>query len=467
MSEEAQTTNSLGTASIGKMLAKFAIPAIISNLISSIYNITDQIFIGHNVGLLGNAATNVAFPLSIICTAIAILFGFGGAANLNLEMGRGNQEKGSKIVGTAFVCLLISGIIITTIVAIFLKPLMWCFGATEQNIDYAVTYVSVTNIGIPFLLFSTGGAHLVRADGKPTYSMIAVIVGAVLNIGLDAILVPRFGMAGAAWATVAGQIVSGIIILLYLPRFRSLKLRWRDFIPRRECIKTIVPLGTSVCIGQVAILVQQIAMSNVLRSYGAVSVYGSDIPLAAIGIISKVSMIVTAVVLGFAQGGQPIIGYNYGAKNYNRVRKTFFYIAVVSFAFSCVAFVCFQIFPQAIIKLFGTEDDTLYIEFAVKLMRIYLFFTFVNGIQPISANSFPALGKPLKGVLLSIARPLLFLLPLFLLPLAIGIDGVAYAGLIADGVIFMIAAAMWIVEFKKMPKNNINETNEQSNLKEV
>ncbi|HBL81465.1 MAG TPA: MATE family efflux transporter [Clostridiales bacterium] len=457
MSEVTQTMNPLGTAPIGKTLAKFAVPAIISNLITSIYNITDQIFIGQNVGILGNAATNVAYPISIICTAVAILFGFGGAASLNLEMGRGNREKGSKIVGTTFGCLIISGVLISLIVGIFLEPMLWFFGATEQNISYATTYVSIINVGIPFLLFSTGGSHLIRADGKPTYSMIAVIVGAVLNVVLDAVFVPRFGMAGVAWATVTSQIVSGILILLYLPRYQSFKLKIRDFIPKWESIKAVVPLGTSVCINQVAILVQQIATSNVLREYGAQSIYGSDIPLAAMGIISKVSMLVTAVVLGIAQGGQPILGFNYGAKNFDRVRKTFRCIIVVSFVFSCVAFVCFQIFPEAIVKLFGTENDALYMEFAVSLMQIYLFFTFVNGCQPISANAFPALGKPLKGVCVSLSRPLLFLIPLFLLPKFIGISGVAYAGLMADGITFLFAAVMWIIEFKKMPIKQVNQ----------
>lgn len=457
MSETTQTMNPLGTAPIGKTLAKFAVPAIISNLITSIYNITDQIFIGQNVGILGNAATNVAYPISIICTAVAILFGFGGAASLNLEMGRGNREKGSKIVGTTFGCLIISGVLISLIVGIFLEPMLWFFGATEQNISYATTYVSIINVGILFLLFSTGGSHLIRADGKPTYSMIAVIVGAVLNVVLDAVFVPRFDMAGAAWATVSSQIVSGILILLYLPRYQSFKLNIRDFIPKWESIKAVVPLGTSVCINQVAILVQQIATSNVLREYGAQSIYGSDIPLAAMGIISKVSMLVTAVVLGIAQGGQPILGFNYGAKNFDRVRKTFRYIIAVSFAFSCVAFACFQIFPEAIVKLFGTENDALYMEFAVSLMQIYLFFTFVNGCQPISANAFPALGKPLKGVCVSLSRPLLFLIPLFLLPKFMGISGVAYAGLMADGITFLFAAVMWIVEFKKIPVKQANQ----------
>lgn len=451
--EQGHLENPLGDAPIGKTLAKFAIPAVISNLVSSVYNITDQIFIGQGVGTLGNAATAVAFPISIICTAVAILFGFGGAASLNLEMGRGNRDNGSRIVGTTFACLFLSGIAVSAVVGICMEPLLNCFGATRQNISYATAYVSVINIGIPFLLISTGGSHLIRADGKPAYAMAAVIAGAVLNMILDPLFIFLFhwGIAGAAWATVISQMISGLFIIAYLPRYQSFTLKWNDFVPGLNSLKSIIPLGASVCINQIAILVQQIAVNNVLRVYGARSVYGSDTPLAAMGIISKVSMIVTAVALGIAQGGQPIMGFNYGAKQYDRVRQTFRYIVAVSLAFSCVAFTVFQLFPGAIISLFGSGDK-LYVRFATQLMRVYLFFTFVNGIQPISANSFPALGKPAKGVCVSMMRPALFLIPLFLFPRFMGVDGVAYAGLLADGITFLSAAFMWLYEFRKMPK---------------
>ena len=368
-------------------------------------------------------------------------------------MGRGNLKRGSKVVGTTYMCLLISGILFSVIVSIFINPLLNFFGATEQNIGFATTYISIINLGIPFLLVSTGGSHLIRADGKPAYSMIAVIIGAVLNMILDLIFIFIFnwGIAGAAWATVISQIISGILIFAYLPRYQSFTLKWKDFIPQFDTLKSIIPLGTSVSINQIAILVQQIATNNILREYGAQSIYGSDTPLAVMGIISKISMIVTAIVLGIAQGGQPIIGFNYGAKNYSRVRQTFRYIVIVSLGFSCIATVVFQIFPTAIISLFGAGDK-LYIQFAIQLMRIYLFFTFLNGCQPISANAFPALGKPLKGVYISIMRPILFLFPLFLLPRMMGVVGVAYAGMIADGITFLFATIMWINEFKKMPK---------------
>lgn len=223
-------------------------------------------------------------------------------------MGRGNRDNGSKIVGTTFVCLLLSGIAVSAVVGICMEPLLNCFGAKRQNSSYATAYVSVINIGIPYLLISTGGSHLIRADGKPEYAMIAVIVGAVLNMILDPLFIFLFhwGIAGAAWATVISQIISGLFIIAYLPRYQSFTLKWIDFVPGLNSLKSIIPLGASVCINQIAILVQQITVNNVLRIYGARSIYGSDTPLAAMGIISKISMIVTAVALGIAQGSEII-----------------------------------------------------------------------------------------------------------------------------------------------------------------
>lgn len=453
---ENPSANPLGNAPIGKTLVKFAIPAIISNLVSAVYNVTDQIFIGQGVGILGNAATNVAFPISIICTAVAILFGFGGAASFSLEMGRGNQKKALGIVGTTFGCLIIAGIIICTAVQIFLHPLLTFFGATDQIMDYAVSYVSITNIGIPFLLLSTGGSHMIRSDGHPTYSMIAIIVGAALNMILDPIFIfiCEWGVAGAAAATVISQIFSAIIIVAYLPRYQSVKVTIRDLIPKLNCVMTIMSLGIAVSVNQIAILVQQVAMNNILRQYGELSIYGSEIPLASMGIINKINMIVISVVLGIAQGGQPIIGFNYGAKKYSRVRKTFRYILITSFLVSCIAFAGFQLFPGDIIKVFGS-GDSLYVQFSTHMMRIYLFFTAINGCQPISANVFPALGKPLKGVSISVMRPLIFLIPLFILPKFIGLDGVAYSGPITDGITFLFALIMWTSEFKHIPHKDV------------
>lgn len=464
MSEQVSiSANPLGYAPIGKTLLCFAIPAIISNLVSTLYNIADQIFIGQGVGMLGNAATSVAFPITIICTAIALLFGIGGAANFNLEMGRGNPEKAKRIVSSTFGSLIGAGLVLFIAISIFMNPLLIAFGATDQVMGYAQTYIGITNLGIPFLLISTGGSHLIRSDGKPTYSMMSVLAGAMLNMVLDPIFIFVFdwGVAGAAIAAVLSQVVSCLLILAYLPRFQSVKLKLKDLVPDFSSIRAITSLGFALFINQIALLVLQIAMNNVLRYYGALSIYGSEIPLAAMGIISKINMIVISVVLGIAQSSQPIIGFNYGAGNYARVRKTFRLTLIAVLIFSSIAFACFQLFSNDIIGIFGVDDE-LYLQFANRLMRIFMFFTFINGCQPLIANFFTTISKPLKEAAVSLTRQTLFLLPLILLlPRFWGVEGGIYAGPIADIMAFFFACGMALYEFHRMP----NEDNKRSNTK--
>ena len=454
---ELQKENPMGHAPIGKTLAKFAIPTVISNLVTSVYNLTDQIFIGQGVGMLGNAATNVAFPIHVICMAVSLMIGIGGAINFNLAMGRGDKERATKVVGSTFSCLVISGLVIFAGVKLFLNPLMVLFGATAEIMDYAITYVSITNIGIPFLMMTLGGSHMVRSDGKPMYSMIAVGTGAVINIILDPlfIFVFQWGIKGAAFATVISQVISAVLIVGYLPRYQSVKLSLNNFVPKFSYVKDIASLGAAAFISQISIFAVQIVMNNTLKYYGALSIYGSEIPLAAMGIISKISMIVASVVFGIAQGGQPIIGFNYGAKKYNRVRKTYRYVLISATAFAFIAFACFQLFPETIIGWFGTTDYVLYHDFAIRLLRVYMMFVFLTGCTSVTSNFFTGIGKPVKGTILSLARQVIFSLPLILLlPGFFGIDGFVYAGPIGDLCAFLFAAVMVIHEFRNMPKDS-------------
>lgn len=317
--------NPLGSAPLGKLLVKFAVPSIISMLVSALYNIVDQIFIGQGVGMYGNAATNVAFPLTTLATAVGLMLGIGGASNFNLEMGRKHEENAKKIAGTAFGSLVIAGVIICIVARIFLRPLITVFGATEYVMDYAMTYVGITSLGMPFFVLTTGGTHLIRADGKPTYSMLSALAGAVINTILDPlfIFVFKWGIAGAAWATIIGQFFSAMLVLGYLPKFHTVKLSLQDFMPKPRFLKMVMALGAAACFNQLAIFVTQIVMNNVLRYYGALSIYGSDIPLAVVGVGSKVNMVFLSIVIGISQGAQPIIGFNYGAAQYSRVKKTY------------------------------------------------------------------------------------------------------------------------------------------------
>lgn len=450
--ENIQAENPLGTAPVGGLIRKFAIPAIISMLVSAMYNIVDQIFIGQGVGMLGNAATNVAFPVTTIATAMALLLGIGGASNYNLEMGAGREKKASGIAGTALSSLAISGAVLCVIVVLFLKPLLTLFGATKDVMPYAVDYTGITALGLPFYILSVGGNHVVRADRSPTYSMACVTAGAVINTILDPLFIFGFGwgIKGAAWATVIGQVVSGILVVVYFWKFRKMYLEKSMLKPRLHYLKVITALGLASCINQIAMVLVQIVLNNILRYYGAASIYGSDIPIACVGVISKVNQVFMAICIGISQGCQPIWGFNYGAEKYSRVRQTYRYSVTACTVIATGFFLCFQLFPHQIVGIFGTGSD-LYFQFAERYLKIYMFMTFANGIQPMSSGFFTSIGKAKLGVVMSLTRQVIFLLPLIVIfPLFMGIDGVMYAGPIADAAAFALAIIFARRELMKM-----------------
>lgn len=436
-----QEQNPLGAAPVGGLILKFAIPAIISMLVSAMYNIVDQIFIGQGVGMLGNAATNVAFPVTTIATALALLLGIGGASNYNLEMGARREQRASSIAGTALSTLVITGAVLALVVLLFLRPLLGLFGATTDVMPYAVDYLGITAVGLPFYVLSIGGNHIVRADRSPTYSMTCVLTGAVINTILDPLFIFGFGwgIKGAAWATVIGQVVSGILVIIYFGKFRKMYLEIRMLKPSSECLKAIISLGMASCINQIAMAIVQIVMNNILRYYGGLSVYGSDIPIACVGVISKVNQVFMAICIGISQGCQPIWGFNYGAKKYDRVRLAYRYSVTACTAIATVFFLCFQLFPHQIVSIFGTGSD-LYFQFAERYLKIFMFMTFANGIQPMSSGFFTSIGKAKLGIVMSLTRQVLFLLPLIVVfSLIMGIDGVMYAGPIADAAALSLA----------------------------
>ena len=449
--------NPLATERIDKLIAKFAIPAIISMLVSSLYNIVDQIFIGQGVGMLGNAATNIAFPISIICTATALLLGIGSASNFNLKSGAGESEEASKIVGTGLAMLVICGVIIAVVVLFFLDPLLQLFGVTPDVLPYAQDYTGITAFGIPFLILTTGGNHLIRADRSPTYSMACMLTGAIINTILDPLFIFGFhwGIKGAAWATIIGQIISGILVIVYFLRFRKLELSWSMLRPKGKYLRAIVSLGMASCINQIAMAIVQIVMNNTLRYYGAESMYGTDIPLACVGVISKVNMVFMAICIGISQGCQPIWGFNYGAGQYDRVKQTYKKAFQISLTIGIIFFLCFQLFPRQLVSIFGTGSEE-YFRFAERYFRIFMLMTFINGIQPMSSGFFTSIGKAKLGIVVSLTRQIIFLLPLILIfPLFMGIDGVMYAGPIADGAAAVVAIGYSVRELKKFREDGI------------
>lgn len=456
-SENIKQGNPLAEEKIGRLIARFAVPAIISMLVSSLYNIVDQIFIGQGVGMLGNAATNIAFPISIICTATALLLGIGSASNYNLEAGAGRNDRAAEIAGNGLAMLVICGVVIGAVVLIFLNPLLHLFGVTKEILPYAQDYTGITAIGIPFLILTTGGNHLIRADRSPTYSMTCMLTGAILNTILDPlfIFVCHWGIKGAAAATVIGQVVSGLMVIYYFSKKRKMELKRSMFLPKAGYLKMIVSLGMASCINQIAMAIVQITMNNTLRYYGAQSMYGSEIPLACVGVISKVNMVFMAIAIGISQGCQPIWGFNYGAHNYDRVREAYKKAFAICIVLGVVFFGCFQLFPRQIVSIFGSGSEA-YFHFAERYFRIFMFVTFLNGIQPMSSGFFTSIGKSKLGIVVSLTRQIIFLLPLILIfPLFMGIDGVMYAGPIADGAAALVAIIFAEREMKALQQGNV------------
>lgn len=449
--EEKTMTNPLGVEKTGVLLRQFAIPSIIAMLVSSLYNIVDQFFIGRSVGELGNAATNISFPLSISCVAIALLFGIGGASTFNLHMGKGEKDKAVFFMGNAVVMLFGCGLFLCMITQIFLEPMLRFFGSPDNVLDYAKTYTRIVSIGFPFLILTTGGGHLIRADGRPKISMLCNLTGALINTVLDAVFVfiCRWGMAGAAAATVIGQVVSACLAVWYLAHCKSVTLERKHLILQRDKVSMIAALGAAPCSNQIAMMVVQIVMNKSLKYYGSLSSYGESIPIACAGIITKVNQVFMSFIIGLSQGLQPIVSFNYGARQYERVKKGYFQAIGVAFVMALAAFCMFQFLPRQIISIFGNGSEEYY-RFAINYFRIFLFFTFANGIQPISSNFFTAIGKPKRGVFLSLTRQILFLLPLLLIfPLFMGIDGIMYAGPVADFLAAVVTVVMISRELRR------------------
>ena len=444
--------NPLGHDPIGKLMMKFAVPSIVGMLVGALYNIVDQLFIGHAIGTLGNAATNIAFPFTTSCLALALLFGIGGASAFNLNLGKGEKESAPYYVGNAVTMLILCGIALMTVTLLFLEPLLTLFGSPAEVMPYAVEYVKVTALGFPFFLLGTGGGHLMRADGSPGMTMLSNIIGALINVVLDALFVLYFqwGMAGAAWATIMGQFASGMIVLLYLRKFKTAELKKKYFIPSMKYIGAIAAIGMASFFNQLAMMLVQIVLNNSLKHYGALSVYGEAIPIACAGIVMKVNQIFFSIIIGIAQGTQPIESFNYGAKNYKRVKEAYYLASIAGGMISVSSFFLFQFAPGWLLGLFG-EGSPEYFEFGIKTFRVMLFFTWLNFLQPITSTFFTSIGKSIKGVFLSMTRQIIFLLPLILLlPRFWGIEGILLSGPVADLLAAIAAVWMVFVEFKKM-----------------
>lgn len=444
--------NPLGVRPVKGLLFSFSIPAIISCLVNSVYNIVDQIFIGQGVGYLGNAATTIAFPLMTIIMAFATLIGSGGSAYAALRLGEGRKREALLTLNNLLVIAIGLGILLAVVGLIFLKPILTLFGATETTMPYAIDYTSIVLIGVPFSMVSIALSSMARTDGHPRMSMYGILIGAALNTVLDPIyiFVLGWGVKGAAIATITAQFVSTVVLCYYFLRKGNMRFTRRYMKPVGRVWYKIFSLGISSGITSLVACIMQVVMNNSLVYYGNQTEITGDVALSAMGIVMKIAMILASVCIGFGIGAQPILGFNLGAKKYARVRHTYLLAVSIATGSILIGWAVCQLAPHLVLSLFGKENQT-FTDFAVRCLRIYLGGIFCAGFQIVSTNYFQATGQPLKASLLSMLRQLILLIPLLLiLPLFFGLNGLLYAGPCADIGSAVIVALFILPEMRKL-----------------
>lgn len=431
---------------VSRAIIRFAAPTIVSLLVNTFYNIADQIFISHGVGYGGNAAVNVVYPVAIFAVAVSALIGNGASAYMSLSLGRDENDKASDCATAALLLALGSGLTITLAGQGIAGALLGFLAATDSIMDMAMIYLRITFLGIPCVIVSEVLAGLIRADGNPRYAMLCMVPGCLVNVALDAlfIFVFRWGVAGAAWATVAGQAVNLIVALVYLPRFRMVDVFRKGKRRLRDILGEFLRLGVPGFINQFASTASMVFINRYLERYGAMSVYGADISLAVFGIMLKVNQLAMCFMNGVAVGMQPVLGYSYGHGDFQRVKACLRTAVTLSTVCGVVFFGIYQGMPDSIMRLFG-QSDPMYIEFGVKCFRFFLLATPLFGFTVVSTGLFQGIGKPLHATFMALSRHIIYLLPLVaLLTPRFGIVGMLFAGPIVDVFAFITCLVLYL-----------------------
>ncbi len=452
--------NPLGYEKIGQLLFKFAIPSIIAMLINAVYNIVDQIFIQQQIGSNGNAATTVAFPVVTFTLAIALLIGVGGASLASVRLGEKKEKEAEKILGNAFVLCVVFSIAFSIICMIFLEPILKFLGASDVAVlEYSKTYVSIILMGTLFMSLGSGLSAFVRVDGAPKVSMISMVSGCVLNIildytfmcGLEKFGLKNMGIEGAAYGTIISQFLTAVIVMCYLLFKGNIRLKPENLIPDTKLCMAFCALGVSSFITQFANALMQICMNNLLNHYATAELSGGQ-ALSAMGIVLKTNMILFGTCIGIAQGAQPIIGYNHGAKKYKRVRSAYIKSVVAATTVSTLGWIVIQLFPDVLLSIYGDNDPVMK-AFAVKAMRIFLGGFCVAGFNVVSSHYFQSVEKAKQAFIMSMGRQILALIPfMFILPLFMGIDGILWAGVVADVIALAYGSVLVGIDMKKLNK---------------
>lgn len=449
----------LGKEKISKLLLKFSIPCILALLITSLYNIVDQIFIGHGttegLGAVGNAATSIVFPLTLVAVALSGMFGDGTAAFLSICQGRKDTKNAHRAVGSSALVTFIISLVLVGLGFLFADQILGLFGASADNLLYARQYFYIILAFFPIYMLGYMLNSVIRADGAPAFAMIATVAGAVTNIILDPIFifVLGWGIQGAAWATITGQILTLIISIIYLTRTKTFKLKLESFRPESQVLSNIAKLGISTLITQLSIVIISMVCNKMLAVYGANSEYGANDPLAIIGICMKVFTIVLSIAMGIIIGAQPILGYNIGAGQFGRVRETFRKCLTATVIVGLIATFIFEVCPEPIISIFGSnsENPELYMQFATLTFRIFLMLVTFTCVIKVISIFFQAVGEPLKAAIVSLSRDIVLFVPLVLiLPNFFGITGILWAAPAADVIGILISSSLAFVYFRHL-----------------
>ncbi len=466
-----EETRILGEEKISKLLFKFAIPCISGLLVGAFYNIVDQIFIGNSsLGYLGNAATGISFPVICIANAFAWCIGDGAAAFLSICAGKNDSESAHKSVGTGLTVSFIVSIVLTVVCLVFQEPLMILFGASDMTLQLSIDYFRIIALFFPFYLLFNVMNSMIRADGSPAYAMVGMVIGAILNIVLDPIFIfiLDWGIKGAAYATIIGQVVSFVICGVYFFKPKTFCLRKESFKVDLHILRSIISFGGSTFIIQIAVVITTVLSNMVLFSYGSLSAYGSDIPISVFSIQIKVYTIVNNIVVGIALGGQPILGYNFGAGKMDRVKETYTKILISSVTVGLIATAVFQLCPEVVIGMFGTGNE-LYQDFALKTFHIYLAFCLITALIKMSGIFFQSIGKPIQAMVTSFVRDILCFVPLTLFishiletrKSGMGIYGILLAAPISDLIAGIIVVVLTVIFFKHLEDGKKTEENNQ------
>ena len=468
MNENSQSY--LAEEKLGKLMGKYALPCIISLLVGALYNIVDQIFIANAdyLGSYGNAANTVVFPLTVIALSVAVMIGDGCCAFVSLSLGRNKPADASRSTGNAIVLAVVSNLVLTAIYLLFSDPIITMFGGTvnAETFQYSKEYFFWITLGIPFYMFGQAMNPIIRADGSPKFAMVSTLVGAIINIILDPvfIFIFKWGMMGAAVATVLGQIATAVLSVCYLFRAKTIKISKQDFQLKAKVIGRTLSLGICSFLSQISLVAAMAAINNMIRKYGAMDpLFGQEmyaqIPMAVVGIVMKFFQIVISIVVGMAAGCIPIVGFNMGAGNNDRVRKLFTRLLTAEACVGAVAFLIVELFPTQLIGIFGAANESVYYtDFAVKAFRIYLCMIIFACINKAAFIFLQAMGKVAASTILSMIREIVFGVGFaILLPISFGLDGVLYSMPASDVLTLIVSIVVIALTYKQLSSSTPQE----------